>query len=164
VVGNILTAFFAQKSIAALDGSTVIPGGWLDHHWPQLIYQLTNSAAGLSYSFVVTVRVPVHLSVISHDYLCSCSEQTLILRTMNLVPGLRLRCAPHVEDDGIDGAEIGEYAYDYVPLHREISPQAANHPNAPAANGGGGGRGGGGGVGMGLQGCEEHEEQYEMQG
>jgi Amt family ammonium transporter len=81
---------------------------------------------------------------------------------MNLVPGLRLRCAPQVEDNGIDGAEIGEYAYDYVPLHREISPQAANHPAAPAANGGGGG---GGGVGLGLQGCEEHEEeQYEMQG
>lgn len=56
VVGNIFTGFFAQKSVAAFDGSTEIPGGWMDHHWPQVGFQLANSMAGISYSFVVTVR------------------------------------------------------------------------------------------------------------
>lgn len=57
LVGNILTGFFAQKSIAALDGSTVIPGGWMDHHWIQVAYQLSNSIAGMTYSFVITVGI-----------------------------------------------------------------------------------------------------------
>jgi Amt family ammonium transporter len=52
-----LTAFFAQASVAGFDGVTVIPGGWLDHHWIQLGYQLADSVSGLSYSFVMTVRI-----------------------------------------------------------------------------------------------------------
>jgi ammonium transporter, Amt family len=56
VVGNILTGIFAQKSVAAFDGRTHIAGGWLDHHWPQVGYQLASSVAGMSYSFVMTVR------------------------------------------------------------------------------------------------------------
>lgn len=38
MVGNIMTALFAQASVAAFDGFTVIPGGWFDHHWGELIY------------------------------------------------------------------------------------------------------------------------------
>lgn len=53
-MGNIMTGIFAQKSIASLDG-TVIAGGWLDHHWEQMAWQLANSAAGMSYSFAGTV-------------------------------------------------------------------------------------------------------------
>jgi Amt family ammonium transporter len=37
------------------DGSTAIPGGWLDHHYIQLAYQLADSVASLAYSFVMTV-------------------------------------------------------------------------------------------------------------
>lgn len=55
VVGNILTGIFAQASVAGFDGKTTIPGGWLDHHWPQVGFQLANSVAGMSYSFVVSV-------------------------------------------------------------------------------------------------------------
>jgi len=55
VVGNLLTALFAQSSVAGFDGITQIPGGWLDHHYIQLAYQLADSAAGMSYSFVMTV-------------------------------------------------------------------------------------------------------------
>lgn len=55
VVGNILTGLFAQASVAGFDGITVIPGGWLDHHYIQLGYQLADSMAGMSYSFVMTV-------------------------------------------------------------------------------------------------------------
>jgi ammonium transporter, Amt family len=56
LVGNILTGFFAQASVAAFDGRTRIKGGWLDRNWAQVGYQLANSIAGMSYSFVVTVR------------------------------------------------------------------------------------------------------------
>jgi ammonia channel protein AmtB len=55
ITGNILTALFAQASVAGFDGFTVIPGGWLDHHYVQLGYQVADSLAGLSYSFVMTV-------------------------------------------------------------------------------------------------------------
>ena len=55
VVGNILTGIFAQSSVAGFDGYTVIPGGWLDHHYIQLGIQLADSTAGMSYSFVMTV-------------------------------------------------------------------------------------------------------------
>jgi len=63
VVGNILTAFFAQKSVAGFDGFTVIKGGWLNGNWVQLGYQLADSTAGLSYSFVMTVRIISFLSI-----------------------------------------------------------------------------------------------------
>jgi ammonia channel protein AmtB len=56
MVGNLLTGLFAQKSIAGSDGSPPINGGWLDHHYIQLAYQAADSAAGFSYSFVVTVN------------------------------------------------------------------------------------------------------------
>lgn len=39
---------------------------------------------------------------------------------MNLVPGLSLRASEEAEILGIDDAEIGEFAYDYVELTREV--------------------------------------------
>jgi Amt family ammonium transporter len=102
IVGNLLTGLFAQASIAASDGITTIPGGWLDHHYIQLGYQAADSAAGLSYSFVVT---------------------TIILWVMHYIPGLRLRADVEAEILGIDDAEMGEFAYDYVGLEAEINPK-----------------------------------------
>ncbi|KAH8675618.1 ammonium transporter [Xylariales sp. PMI_506] len=99
LVGNICTAFFASRAIAHLDFIQVIPGGWLDHHWIQMGYQLADSIAGGAYSFVLT---------------------TLILFVLNMVPGLRLRAREDAEILGIDDAEIGEFAYDYVELTREV--------------------------------------------
>jgi len=92
IVGNLLTGIFAQKSIAALDG-TVIEGGWLDGHWIQLGYQAADSAAGLSYSFFVTF---------------------LILWIMDRIPGLSLRADPESEAKGLDETELGELAYYHV--------------------------------------------------
>ncbi len=57
VVGNILTGLFAQASVAGFDGIAAMPGGWLDHHYIQLGIQLADSVAGMSYSFLMTVRV-----------------------------------------------------------------------------------------------------------
>ncbi|KZF26278.1 ammonium transporter-like protein [Xylona heveae TC161] len=104
LVGNVLTAFFAADYIAHLDGVTVIPGGWLNHHWIQLGYQLADSVSGFAYSFGGTC---------------------IILFLMNLIPGLSLRVSEEAEILGIDDAEIGEFAYDYVELTRDIVPTDA---------------------------------------
>ncbi|CZS90226.1 hypothetical protein WAI453_004267 [Rhynchosporium graminicola] len=98
-IGNVLTAFFAADYIAHLDGFTVIPGGWLNRHWIQIGYQLADSVAGAAYSFFGTC---------------------IILFVMNLIPGLSLRASEEAEILGIDDAEIGEFAYDYVELTREV--------------------------------------------
>ncbi|KAF9465420.1 ammonium transporter AmtB-like domain-containing protein [Collybia nuda] len=101
VVGNIMTALFAQASVAHFDGITVIPGGWFDHNWVQLGIQIADSVAGMSYSFVMT---------------------TIILWIMHYIPGLTLRVSEEDEIVGIDDAEMGELAYDYVGLEQEIQP------------------------------------------
>lgn len=98
-VGNICTAFFAADYIAHLDGFTVIQGGWVNQHWIQLAYQLADSICGGCYSFAGTC---------------------LILFILNLIPGLQLRASEDAEILGIDDAEIGEFAYDYVELTREV--------------------------------------------
>jgi Amt family ammonium transporter len=98
-VGNINTAFFAANYIAHLDGFSVIPGGWLNRHWIQMAHQLAASAAGFTYSFGGTC---------------------IILFIMNLIPGLTLRCSEEAEVLGIDDSEIGEFAYDYVELTRDV--------------------------------------------
>ncbi len=99
LVGNICTAFFAADYIARLDGYTEIPGGWLNQHWEQLGQQLADSFSGGLYSFVGT---------------------SIILFVLNLIPGLHLRAREEAEILGIDDAEIGEFAYDYVELTREV--------------------------------------------
>ncbi|KAG1808922.1 ammonium transporter AmtB-like domain-containing protein [Suillus subaureus] len=101
IVGNILTGLFAQASIAGADGITMIPGGWLDHNYRQLGIQLADSVSGLSYSFVMT---------------------TIILWIMHYIPGLRLRCDEETEILGVDDAEMGEFAYDYVGIETELIP------------------------------------------
>jgi Amt family ammonium transporter len=105
IVGNILTAFFAADYIAHLDGTTNIPGGWLNQNWIQLAYQLADSVAGGAYSFGGTC---------------------IILFVINLVPGLKIRATEEAEILGIDDAEIGEFAYDYVELTREVLNEAEN--------------------------------------
>jgi ammonium transporter, Amt family len=99
LVGNICTAFFAADYIAHLDNVQVINGGWINHNWIQLGYQLADSFSGGAYSFVGTA---------------------IILFIMNMIPGLRLRASEEAEILGIDDAEIGEFAYDYVELTREV--------------------------------------------
>ncbi|KZS86990.1 ammonium transporter, partial [Sistotremastrum niveocremeum HHB9708] len=99
VVGNILTGLFAQASIAGSDGITVIPGGWLDHNYRQLGIQLADSVSGMSYSFVMT---------------------TIICWIMHFIPGLEMKASEEAEILGIDEAEMGEFAYDYVGIDSEL--------------------------------------------
>jgi Amt family ammonium transporter len=102
-IGNILTAFFATDYIAHLDGYTVIEGGWLNHHWVQIGYQLADSFTGGAYSFLGTCLILGALDFIG-----------------KFVPAFRLRATEEEEAAGIDDVEIGEFAYDYVELTREV--------------------------------------------
>ncbi|KAI5819847.1 ammonium transporter 1 [Pyronema omphalodes] len=100
VVGNVLTGFFAANYIPSLDPTAPkIQGGWLNHNWIQPLYQLADSLAGMSYSF-----------------LGSC----VILFCINMIPGLSLRTDQEAEVLGVDDTELGEFAYDYVELAREV--------------------------------------------
>jgi len=94
LTGNILTGIFAQNRIVELDPMAVpIDGGWLDGNWIQVPRQLADSAAGMSYSFVVTC---------------------LILFIMDKIPGLAIRADHETETRGLDEAELGELAYYHV--------------------------------------------------
>ena len=109
IVGNLLTyvistnfidrrGIFAADYIAGLDGVTKIPGGWLNQHYIQLVYQLCNCAVGITYSFVMT---------------------SAILFVMTLC-GLTLRVTEDEEERGIDDSEIGYFAYDYITQESEV--------------------------------------------
>ncbi|KAG1722707.1 ammonium transporter AmtB-like domain-containing protein [Suillus lakei] len=113
IVGNVLTGLFAQASVAGADGITTIPGGWLDHNYRQLGIQLADSVSGLSYSFVMT---------------------TIILWIMHYIPGLRLRCDEETEILGVDDAEMGEFAYDYVGIESELMPRSEYNVGASAGS------------------------------
>jgi ammonium transporter, Amt family len=93
--------------IAALDGFSVIAGGWIENNYVQLGYQLAGSVAGFAWSFTLTC---------------------IILFLMNLVPGLSLRVKPEDEDLGLDDAQLGEFAYDYVELTRHVSDILPDEP------------------------------------
>ncbi|MCJ1234191.1 ammonium transporter Amt1 [Varicellaria rhodocarpa] len=100
LVGNICTGFFAANYIAHLDGFSEIPGGWVNGHWVQIGYQLADSFSGFAYSFFG-----------------SC----IILFVINLIPGCGLRASEEAEVLGMDEAEIGEFAYDYVEVTRDVA-------------------------------------------
>lgn len=102
-VGSVLTGLFAEKYIAALDGSTEIDGGWMNHNWIQLGHQLADCTAGAAWSFCVTY---------------------VILFIMDHVPGLSLRVDPEVELQGLDAAEIGEMAYYHVDKIVTVDPHS----------------------------------------
>ncbi|OCK83088.1 ammonium transporter 1 [Lepidopterella palustris CBS 459.81] len=102
-VGNICTGFFAANYIAHLDGFTVIEGGWLNHHWEQLGIQLADSLTGGAYSFLGTCLILGCLDGLG-----------------KFMPIFKLRATEEEEILGIDDVEIGEFAYDYVELTREV--------------------------------------------
>lgn len=90
--GSVMTGLFAADYVAATDGSTVIDGGWMNHNYKQLGYQLAGSVSIAAWSFTVTA---------------------IILLIMDRIPFLRLRLHEDEELMGVDLAEIGEYAYYY---------------------------------------------------
>lgn len=104
--------------ISTLDGSaagaepgTAFPSGWINGNWVQIGYQLADSVAGFSYSFVMTC---------------------LILFLMNLIPGLSLRVSAEDEDLGLDDTQLGEFAYDYVEITRSLGELITTSPGSTA--------------------------------
>jgi Amt family ammonium transporter len=67
--------------------------GFISDFW------IADSAAGFSYSF---------------------GGSCLILFIINLIPGLHLRASEEDEIMGMDDAEVGEFAYDYVEVSRDV--------------------------------------------
>ncbi|KAF7563604.1 hypothetical protein G7046_g500 [Stylonectria norvegica] len=109
--GNIMTGIFGASYIAALDGGSYDPIGWIEHHWVQLGYQLAAICAAFLWSFVL-----------------SC----LLLFIMNLIPGLSLRVSVEEEELGLDDCQLGEFAYDYVEMTRHVADSA--HPSSEHVN------------------------------
>ena len=62
------------------------------------------------------------------------TDQTVILWLMHFIPFLRVRCSPETEIIGVDDAEMGEFAYDYVGIENEIGHNP--HEELNALNGG----------------------------
>ncbi|TKY87695.1 hypothetical protein EX895_003276 [Sporisorium graminicola] len=102
IVGNILTGFFADSRVASFDGSTPIPGGWINHNWVQLGYQLADSASGFGWSFVVTL---------------------ILLFAIDRIPGCHFRSTEEDEVLGIDLAQIGEEVMVIPLLHDFVNPE-----------------------------------------
>ena len=48
---------------------------------------------------------------------------------MNIIPGLQLRVSRDAERDGIDEAELGEFAFDFVEVRRDFDSWNAPDPN-----------------------------------
>ena len=112
MIGLLINGFFGVNYIPALDGLTLgaaaIPGGWFNHNWIQVPIQLAYIGATSAYSFVVTA---------------------IILYVMNLIPWFRLRVSHDAERDGIDEAELGEFAFDFVEVRRDFDSWNAPDPN-----------------------------------
>jgi Amt family ammonium transporter len=112
VIGLLINAFFGVNYIPALDGlltgENAIAGGWFNQHWVQLGYQVAYIGATSAYSFIVT---------------------GVILIIMNFIPGLQLRVTQDAEREGIDEAELGEFAFDFVEVRRDFDSWNAPNPN-----------------------------------
>lgn len=91
MVGNVLTGLFADARVVTFDG-TEIAGGWINHNWVQLGYQVADTAAITGYAFVVTM---------------------IILVVMDYIPGMSLRVSEEGELVGLDEDQIGEWGYDW---------------------------------------------------
>ncbi|KDN41602.1 putative high affinity ammonium transporter [Tilletiaria anomala UBC 951] len=101
IVGNLMTGLFADNRVASFDGSALIPGGWINHHYIQLAIQLLDCVTGLAWSFIVTM---------------------ILLFIIDRIPGLHFRCTEDEEILGIDLAQIGEEVQ-YVPIASDLSSE-----------------------------------------
>jgi ammonium transporter, Amt family len=100
--GNVMTGLFAADYVAHLDGVSTIPGGWIEHNWIQLGYQLAGATAYVRYMNNTNDRIMAYSFTVSF----------IILSIMNLIPWLRLRVDEKTEMDGLDAASIGEFAFE----------------------------------------------------
>eukprot|EP01103_Thecamoeba_quadrilineata_P014971 TRINITY_DN4597_c0_g1_i1.p1 TRINITY_DN4597_c0_g1~~TRINITY_DN4597_c0_g1_i1.p1 ORF type:complete len:332 (+),score=38.68 TRINITY_DN4597_c0_g1_i1:134-1129(+) len=105
ITGCVLTGIFAQKWIAALDG-TIIQGGWVDGHFVQIGWQIAGAVSGAAWSFTISL---------------------ILLVVLNFIPGLRLRLDEDMEEMGVDMSQIGELAHHHV-NEKSFLPPSINEP------------------------------------
>ena len=85
IVGLMLSAFFTDRDLVALDGISEVDGGWLNHNWKQLYKQFAYVCATVGYTFVVTA---------------------FLAKIFDLIPLLRLRASPEEEALGMDDTQV----------------------------------------------------------
>lgn len=92
-VGDILTGFFAASWVPALDGvsGAAYAGGWWEHNWIQLGYQLAAATTCAAWSFTV-----------------SC----ILLFVINKIPGCHLRVKEEDELKGLDFKYLNDVHWD----------------------------------------------------
>lgn len=99
-IGSVFTGIFAADYVNATAGveAVAISGGWINHHWKQVGYQLAAMCSTIVWTVVVT----------------AC-----LLLIMDRIPFLRLRLRADEEEIGTDEAQIGEFTYSeetpYIP-------------------------------------------------
>jgi len=115
-VGDVLTGLFAASWVPALDGvsGASYAGGWWEHHWVQLGYQLAAATTCAAWSFVV-----------------SC----ILLFIINKIPGLHLRVKEEDELRGLDYKYLNDVEWDDAafPFSNTNNHSIAN--TSPAASG-----------------------------
>ncbi|KAI5481440.1 hypothetical protein MNV49_004196 [Pseudohyphozyma bogoriensis] len=97
-IGALMTGLFADARVVSFDG-TEIDGGWINHHYIQLGYQLAGAVATIGYTFAVTM---------------------LILVVLDHIPGCSLRVPEFEEIIGLDEGQHGEFSFDFVHSTRDI--------------------------------------------
>ena len=100
--GNVMTGLFAADYVAAMDGVTVIAGGWIQHNWSQLGYQLAGATAYVLMVYFSNFRIMAYSFTVSY----------IILYIMDLIPFLRLRVDERAELEGLDASQMGEFAFE----------------------------------------------------
>jgi len=108
MVGLLFTALCADSTITGLDGVTTdTKGGIMNNNWSQLRIQAVYIAATALYTFSVSM---------------------VLLKIIDYIPALRLRCSEEEESVGMDAVAIGEFANDFVesrPDYRDWAQSAS---------------------------------------
>lgn len=94
-VGSVLTGLFADSRVVEFDGYTAIPGGWINHHYVQLGWQLASATSILAYTAVMTY---ILIFIVDH------------------IPGFKVRCSEDDEIIGMDESQTGEVSPLSLPL------------------------------------------------
>ncbi|GAA5822384.1 hypothetical protein JCM3770_002374 [Rhodotorula araucariae] len=97
-VGAILTALFADDRVTSFDGVSS-GAGWLNHNYIALGYNLAGAVTIMAYTFVMTL---------------------VLCYIINWIPGLEMRASEDAEIMGMDEAECGEFAYDYLMIRKDM--------------------------------------------
>jgi len=99
MVGLLFTALCADSTITGLDGVTIdTKGGFINRNWQQLRIQA------------------VYLGVAA---LYTLSVSAILLKMLDYIPALRLRCSEEEESMGMDAVDVGEFANDFVEIRRD---------------------------------------------